>query len=154
VSDTPVYLYRVMEKRFAGPVDEYGDPIPGARGPLEVWLRAIKVEKITPKGWRLRDGRFVLASATKKYADPTIEGAFVSFYARKTKEARIYMARAAAALQAKRGAERLKDRLISHLEREPNSGFGFAHLPTDNYLDGVRVEAETIDKALRKEVSA
>lgn len=145
----PTFLYRVEEQRFAGGVDEYGDPIPGDRGPLEVRLRCLEVAKRTPKGWRLRDGAFVMESATKKYANPTIEGAFVDFLARKEKQARIYMARAAEAMQAKHGAERLKEGLVERLPNPPRH-YSSSHVNTDRLIDGVEIVAKRIMREIRR----
>lgn len=98
--------YRFENQRYAPPVDEWGDPIWGARGEHKVHRRVFKVVGVTPKGVWLtftygkdhfafdeRDKRFVLLEARKRYACPTIEEAKESFIARKTRQARIYRAR-------------------------------------------------------------
>lgn len=81
--------YRVKEKRYATPVDEFGNPIDGStRGVL---LEKFNVLKHTPKGVRLSNGRFVLRDAMKRYACPTIVEAYESFFARKSKHRRILL---------------------------------------------------------------
>ncbi|WKV16928.1 hypothetical protein [Microcystis phage MJing1] len=115
MSDPVAYLFRVQERRYAGPVDEFGDPVPGVRGEMEISLHTLPVAKVTPKGWRLECGRFVLRDARKRFACPTVDEAFVSFVARKDRQARIHMARAADALEAKNGALRLQARLTETL---------------------------------------
>lgn len=135
------HLYRVEERRFSAGVDEMGDPLP-RRGDMEIRLFAVPVRKRTPKGWRLEDGTFVLESATKKYACLTVEEAFVSFAARKQRQADILMARAADALEAKRGAERLKEKLIAGMPQPVRPWWRNSHARTDSWRDGVTVRAE------------
>lgn len=94
--------FRIEDYRTAGACDEFGDPIPGSGSPA-FRLRTFVVQKTTPKGVWLKAAygdfatgdapRFVLASATKKFACPSIEEAFQSWLARKAAEKRIYMAR-------------------------------------------------------------
>lgn len=90
--------YRFEERRYAAPLDEYENPIPGGSR-LVVHLLELPLIKETPKGvwlgWGgLGAGRFVLRSAKKRYACPTLEEAKTSFRARKEKQAGIYRARA------------------------------------------------------------
>jgi hypothetical protein len=101
-------LYRVEEYQTAGAVDEWGDPVPGCRGNLHVRLCEEPVSKVTPKGWRLRNGKFVLASASKRWACPTIDEAFVSFFARKTRQAAILENQLIDALTALNAGKRLQ----------------------------------------------
>ncbi len=125
-------LFRVEETRYAGPIDEYGDPIPGLRGPMGISIKEIPVVKRTPKGWRLANGRIVLESSAKKYANPTIDGAFKDFEARKNRQAQIYMTRAADAIEARNGAARLKDALLQKLAK---SQLHYASVTTDPWMD-------------------
>ena len=79
-------------------------------GPSVIRIRVVefKVLKVTPKGVWLKvfDGkRFVLNSAIKRFADPTLERALVSFRKRKERQASIYEARARNAREAIRRAE-------------------------------------------------
>lgn len=92
------YWYRFEDVRYAAPLNEYDEP--SGPGQLAVELRKYLVSRYTPKGVWLsyffkgaRD-RFVLSSATKRFACATIEDARTSFIARKTKQARILQARA------------------------------------------------------------
>jgi hypothetical protein len=135
------FLWRIEERRYAGGVDEYGDPIPGDRGPMEIRLFAVRVAKKTPKGWRLDGGKFVLASATKRWACPTIEEAFVSYDARKERQARIHQSRMMEALEAQNAAKRLKEKLVAGLPKEPTNWWS-SHANSSGWLDGVRVEVK------------
>lgn len=84
--------YRYEDRRYAGPCDEWGDPIPGS-GHSDIHLRTYEVLKHTPKGVWLRfryDKKFVLASANKRFACATIEEAAESFIARKKRQISIY----------------------------------------------------------------
>ncbi len=73
--------YRYEDVVYAARRDEFDNPI----GPssIEVELRTFKVEKVTPKGVRLDNGRFVNGSSTKRYACPSVSQAITSFVARK-----------------------------------------------------------------------
>lgn len=82
--------YRFEDKRYSV-ADEYGDH---SYTRLDVELYRFEVVKRTPKGVWLLPRRFVLNSAHKRYACPSIKEAWASFVARKEKEARIYRARA------------------------------------------------------------
>jgi len=95
--------YRYEDKTYAAPLDEFDKPIGSPR--LEVLLRSYQVMKHTTHGvWLSESGitfwRFVLHNARKRFACPTIEEAKTSFIARKTKQARIYRARAQRAEEA------------------------------------------------------
>lgn len=112
----PEYYYRIDGITYAPPADEYGDP---GRGPgrSELITNKYLVLKHTPKGVWLKTGthfdegvwektreqiqvvekRFVLYSARKRFACPTVELALVSFITRKKKQASIYRVRAAEA---------------------------------------------------------
>ena len=96
--------YRYDETQYAGGVDEYGDPIPGSRGPLAVTRSSYPVVRHTPKGVQLDMGdgtqRFVSHSWIKQFACATDEAARTSFLARKRREAGIYKARAQQAVCA------------------------------------------------------
>ncbi len=79
--------YRYQETHY-----RYWDPEQECHvGPVttSVKLYQFPVLKITPKGARLADGRFVLKNANKRYACPTKEEAMVSFLARKEKQLKI-----------------------------------------------------------------
>ena len=99
--------YRYEDRRYAEPVDEWGDSY--GTGRLEVNLIKIPVRKHTPKGVWLgwsAPGRFVLTSARKRYACPTAEEAKESFIARKKRQASIYRARLRDAEEAIRLAQK------------------------------------------------
>jgi hypothetical protein len=101
----------------------------------------VRVEKRTPKGWRLEGGRFVLESARKRWACPTVDEAFASFDARKRRQAGIHQARMMDALQAQNAAARLKERLVAELK--PGAGRpGDSRVNSSGWLDGVRVEVK------------
>lgn len=86
----PTTMYRYEERRYAPSLDERDNPIPGS-GRTEIILMEFKVIRSTPKGVWIGDwgDRFVLLSARKRYACPTIEEALESFLARKRRQARI-----------------------------------------------------------------
>jgi hypothetical protein len=102
--------YRFEDRRYSI-ADEYGDHYETR---MEVELLKLYALRHTPKGvWlglfrnydsstpiALRAFRFVLKSATRKFACPTIELAKESFIARKRKQASIHRARAAQADRA------------------------------------------------------
>lgn len=117
-SDEAACLYRVEECRYAGPVDECGEPLPGVRGPLAVRIFRMPIARTTPKGWRIDGGKFVLRDAHKRYACPTIEEAFVSFQARKRKQAAIAARRMRDAQEAARAAARLQVELTQKMEAD------------------------------------
>lgn len=107
--------YRFDDRRYSI-ADEYGDH---CETRLEVNLTKFYVRKHTPKGvWltmfrpapgNLTDkGRFVLHSATRRFACATIEEAKVSFIARKRKQAVIHRARADNADRAIQLVEKFK----------------------------------------------
>lgn len=92
--------YRFEEMLYATPLDEWDRPC--GEGRVEVRLRKYQVVKYTPKGvwvklkiggWLDSHARFILRSARKRYACPSIEEAGQSFLARKARQTRIYKAR-------------------------------------------------------------
>jgi hypothetical protein len=95
-------MYRYQETHYAAPGDEFGE----SRGPgsTEVILDEYTVIKVTPKGVMIDRSygipRFVLLSATKKFACATKEEAEISFRARKKAEIRIHQARIDSAKRA------------------------------------------------------
>lgn len=94
--------YRFEDKLYAAPVNEDGDM--GGPPRVDVTLFKYRVVKHTPKGVWLSlyfdDRLFVLKSATRRFACPTLHEALVSFMARKKKQARILRRRAAYADEA------------------------------------------------------
>ena len=89
--------YRIEDKAYSNGVDVCGDPLPGHH--IGLTLLEFDVIKETPKGvWIQRTfgdfkadfKRFVLTSARKRYACPTLEEAKTSFRARKKKQISIY----------------------------------------------------------------
>ena len=108
--------YRFEDRRYSVTIDAELE-IYGSR--LDVELREYYVHHHTPKGVWLtlfrskglpfKDywSRFVLKSATRKFACPTIELAKESFIARKRKQSSIYRDRAA---QADRAIDIVKER--------------------------------------------
>ena len=68
--------------------------------PKGVWLTMFRCSSDTPFSPKTYWARFVLHSARKRFACPTIELAKESFIARKRKQARIHRARAAQADRA------------------------------------------------------
>lgn len=92
--------YRYVDVVYSGGVSEHGDAIPGGPHTLKVHLRKFDVAKITPKGVRLDNGRFVLSSARRRFACPTIDEARQSFIARKKAQIRIYSDKLACAERA------------------------------------------------------
>lgn len=96
--------YRFEDQRYASLCDEddWGST-------LQVHCREYPVLKTTPKGvWLDVYGirRFVLASARKQFACPTVELARTSFKARKARQIKIYEKRLADARQALSMAEK------------------------------------------------
>lgn len=81
--------YRFEERHYAPPVDEFDNPI--GEGRCAVVLLKYPVKKHTPKGVRLKTGRFVLNTARKRFACATVEEAVTSFIARKRKQIQILM---------------------------------------------------------------
>lgn len=103
--------YRVEERHYAAPPDEWGDR--QGIGRVEVVVLSYEVEKETPKGvwlrrqygttgWTDTEKHFVLRDARKRLACPTVEEAYESFFARKTRQIRILNAQAAKAERALR----------------------------------------------------
>lgn len=85
-----VVWYRIVDGRYAAMLDEFERPVGRGQPYTTVW--EFEVERDTPKGVWLRSvppfgaPRFVLRDARKRYACPTIEEAWESFRARKTKQ--------------------------------------------------------------------
>ncbi len=89
----PTEVWFRFEDYVTCPLDGWGEP---CGREIQVWLRRYPVLKRTPKGaWLDIFGRrrFVLVSARKRYASPTIEEARESFLARKAAQRRILLAR-------------------------------------------------------------
>lgn len=78
------WWYRVVDGRYAAPLDEWERPLGSGRA--FVTLISLRVIKTTPKGVRLEDGRFVLRDARKRYACPTETEAWESWFARKQRQ--------------------------------------------------------------------
>lgn len=87
--------HRFTDRTYANPLDEYDEPTGTT---TYISHEKFAVVSRTPKGVWLYLGfggkRFVLNSATKRFADPTEERAKISFLARKEKQRAIYQARA------------------------------------------------------------
>jgi hypothetical protein len=88
------HFYRITETTYSAGCDDWGDPIPG--GPTRTNLSKYKVLRRTPKGaWiedlggLFSDRRFVLLSARKRFAAPTVEEAIESYKARKARQIKI-----------------------------------------------------------------
>ena len=81
------YWYRYEDRLCSAGVDEFEFPL----GPaiLQVELRRYRVQKLTPCGARLENGRFVLRAATKRWATPSVKEAEESFIARKNRQIKI-----------------------------------------------------------------
>lgn len=94
--------YRYEDHHTAPPLDEFDNPV--GRGGVVIEQLRYEVIKYTPKGvwirqvasygWFADNKRFVLRSARKRFACPTVEEARVSFLARKKKQLSILSARA------------------------------------------------------------
>jgi hypothetical protein len=102
------YWYRMEDKLYASPVDEFGEPVGGPTLTVEVY--AYPVLKHTKKGVWLHCGfgiikRFVLNNAKKQWASPTLEEAKASFLARKKRQEAIYKARIDIARRARAQVE-------------------------------------------------
>jgi len=94
-SDTPTseleIWYRYENRNYAPSVDEFGYCV--GEGSVAVVLMRFAVDHHTPKGVRLRCGRFVLNGSIRRYACPTMELAMKSFLARKNRQISIYRSR-------------------------------------------------------------
>jgi hypothetical protein len=110
----PTRWYRVDGVMYAAPLGEFGNPIPGGSR-ADVVVQHFYVIRYTPKGvWldssvRLADAdtpppkqpfkmahpyaRFQAYSSNKKFACPTLEEAYESFFRRKEREVSIYRGR-------------------------------------------------------------
>lgn len=89
--------YSIHDVTYAPPVDEFDNPI--GTGRTDYLVRQFRVVKVTPKGvWVTAtpfpgdDRRFILMSATKRLAHPTLEAAVTSFKARKDRQMSILAA--------------------------------------------------------------
>lgn len=116
-------MYRYEDVAYAAPFDDTGR-LPGT---VKVELRTYKIVRRTDKGTWIagcfKDSsgmivigakRFVLLTARKRFACPTLDEARASFVARKQKQVRIYKARIERAIWAL--AE------IKRMEQEPKRG--------------------------------
>lgn len=86
--------YRIEDRRYSI-ADDYGDH---AYTDHDAAIRVLTVIKVTPKGVRVQFGtcgevHFVLDSATRKFACPTVALALESYQARKRRQMGIYQAR-------------------------------------------------------------
>jgi len=99
------HYYRYEDYLVSAGCDEVGDPI--GPGQVAVRLRQCPIAKYTPKGVRLANGRFILASARKRWACPTRDEALISFLARKTSQIRMLSAQIANANRAAQIAQRM-----------------------------------------------
>lgn len=79
------YWYRYEDRRYAS---AYGD----GPGEVRVVLQEFRVRKVTPKGVRLDNDRFVATAARKRFACPTKAEAMESFLARKKRQRAILSA--------------------------------------------------------------
>jgi len=118
--------YRYNDVAYSTGYDEYRDCSSGTR--IEVELTEYEVLRYTPKGaWinaspyrsatsfkHMKDEKFVLLSARKRFAHPTKEEAMTSFIARKKAQIRIYKARVKHAEEALKRAEELTHASHAH----------------------------------------
>lgn len=113
------YWHRITSTRTAPPLDEYDNPI--GRGTVHAYCNNYAVIKHTPKGVWLNlhcgDKRFILKSAKKRFACPTVEEAFISFEARTKRRVNILSSQISDCLEgiedAKRNMNLWKDRVKS-----------------------------------------
>jgi hypothetical protein len=99
MSDTPRpaigdQWYRIEDRRFSI-ADDYGDH---AYTDYDAAIRVLTVTKVTPKGVKVKFGtigttHFILDSANRKFACPTVALALESYQARKRRQIHIYQAR-------------------------------------------------------------
>ena len=89
-------FYRFEERLYANDTDEFGE---STGSHVEVELCTFYVTKVTPQGVWLGK-RFVLLTANKKYALPTIGEANISFRKRKEKQISIYQSKISGIKQA------------------------------------------------------
>ncbi len=87
--------YRYDDTHYAPSLDESENPV--GEGQTRVHLYELTVKKITPKGvwvaWGFCAPRFILLTATKRYACPTKAEALESLRRRRERQRSIYMAR-------------------------------------------------------------
>jgi hypothetical protein len=84
---TDTLWYRVVDGRYAPPLDEWEYPV--GQGRVYVSIHEYRVTRETPKGVWLDNGRFVLRDARKRWACPTRDEAVESFLARKRRQLRL-----------------------------------------------------------------
>lgn len=104
-----VYWYRVEGRMCSVILDEYDN----YGSSPEVYVRKYEMLKETAKGvwlWAEKGKRFVLREARKRYACPTVEEAYESFYARKARQISILKARIAEIEQIVGKAQMLQGR--------------------------------------------
>lgn len=103
------FVYRYVDELRSHLEDEYGRAPPST---LHIYLLKFPVLKVTPCGvWIDEYGRrkFILLTATKRFALPTIAQAKASFIARKHKQIAIHEAAALRGKRALKEIERRKD---------------------------------------------
>jgi hypothetical protein len=88
------HWYRIEDRRFSV-ADDWGDH---AYTDHDAAIRVLIVTKVTPKGVKVKFGtigttHFILDSATRKFACPTVALALESYRARKRRQLGIYQAR-------------------------------------------------------------
>ena len=121
--DVTEIWYRYENRNYAPPPDEYGDRY--GEGSVAVVLMRFAVSHHTPKGVRLRCGRFVLNESTRRYACPTMELAMESFLARKNRQISIYRSRIRSVERALAQVEGQELRRIAKDEAESDRSFVF-----------------------------
>lgn len=102
---TPEVVYRYVETQYAGACDEYGDPIPGDKGPLAIHLCEFLIIKHTKCGVWIEGPKFINLQRNKTFACLTKEEAVVSFLARKTRQIKILSAQLEQAKLARNAME-------------------------------------------------
>lgn len=102
--NAPVLWYRYTDQVFAPFYN--GEDEPRQPGTLKICLSTFRVTKVTPKGVRLDNGRFVQLDSRKRFACPTKVEALASFKARKEQQVSILYAQ----LQRAEKALKLIDR--------------------------------------------
>lgn len=109
--------YRLVERVYATPADENGNPTPGI-GRIEVLTQELEVLKETRKGVWLRtyygEQRWVSRHSRKRYACPTFEEAVDSFMARKQRQRRMLSYRLEVSRRAEAIASTMKGLELKH----------------------------------------
>jgi len=125
--ETPTSYFRYEELRVGeGYTDQSGEYVVTGSS-VRLQLREFRVVKETPCGVRIDDysqgGRFISREWNKQWASPTVEGARLSFIARKRRQARILEARLRQAQEAmglaEDGYRTSSDRLLRNREPIP-----------------------------------